>query len=96
MDDTNHQAAQPSASRETFLAVILTFFMGLGAVIFLIFASGGFFFWVILISAGLGLLISLHYLLWGRMMDASVQAERDQLEQGAEEEPSPTPWERRF
>jgi hypothetical protein len=96
MKETNHEPGVQH-SRETFLAMILLVFLGLGTAVFLIFVSGGFFFWVILVSAGLGLLIALHYLVWGRFMDASVQEERDRLEHEAEQESSPEPpWERRF
>jgi len=97
MDDTNHRTAEPPASRETFLAAILALFLGVGAAIFLMFVTGGFFFWVILVSAGLGLLVSFHYLVWGRLMESSVNEERARLAQEEHEEEGPAqPWERRF
>lgn len=97
MDDTNHQPG-PLHSREAFLALMLTVFLGVGSAVLLIFVTGGFFFWVILISAGLGLFACLHYLLWGWLMEQSVRGERERL-QREEQEPgpsSPSPGERRF
>ncbi len=97
MDNGNHSTVGPEGSRETFLAVMLALFLGVGAAIFLMFVTGGFFFWVILVSAGLGLLVSFHYLVWGRLMESSVHEERTRLAEDEQEEEWPAqPWERRF
>src|SRR5216683_3348517 len=74
-------ADPPSNPRETLLTVLLagialTFFAGL-----LILISGGFFFWVLLFAAGMGLFAGIHYLLWGWMLpreDATLP-DQDQL-----------------
>jgi hypothetical protein len=86
--------------RAAFLAVVLSVFFGGGAVIFLIFLTGGFFLDVLVIVSGLVLLGLVHYLLWGRGFDRSVQGEREELELQREaeeqEKSSRPPWERRF
>jgi hypothetical protein len=82
MNETNGQLEHDSSRRrhETFLAIILTLFMGGGFLLFLIFVSGGFFFYVLLISGAVGLFGCLHYLLWGRSFSQAAQGEREEAE----------------
>jgi hypothetical protein len=89
-----------SRGRATFLAVVLTIFFGGGIVIFLIFITGGFILDVLLIVGALVALGFLHYFLWGRGLERSVEGEREELElqrkAEEEEDASRPPWERRF
>jgi hypothetical protein len=60
--------SDPTPPRETLLTVLLA---GIGLAFFvslLILISGGFFFWVLLFAAGIGLFAGLHYLLWGWLL----------------------------
>jgi hypothetical protein len=97
-DDEPHHEHSPG--RSTFLAVVLTVFVGGGIIIFLIFITGGFFLDVMFIVGGLLLLGLVHYFLWGRGMERSVAGEREELELKREvedsEDPDRAPWERRF
>jgi hypothetical protein len=90
--------SQQPTGREAFLAIVLCLFVGVGATVFLVFVTGGFFAWVILIALGIGLLIGLHYLVWGWSMPPTTDAERQQLEKEAQEDEAGArrPWERRF
>lgn len=66
--------------RETLLTVILT---GLGAgafLLFLIFISGGFFFYVTLAVAAMVALGFFHYVLWGYSMTQEVADEQAEAE----------------
>src|SRR5579872_684166 len=73
-----HNYPPPQQQRHAFLSVLFTV-LALGFFVFvLIFISGGFFLWVILLAGsilGVGLL---HYLLWGRAFSASVAGEREE------------------
>ena len=86
-------------SRETFLVVLLTAFLTGAVVLFLIFATGGFFLWVILIALALAAFSMLHYFLWGRAFHERTEAERQLLRQQEAEDrwqPNGVPGERRF
>lgn len=99
MNDRDERDSEQGGGRETILAVVLTLFVGGTFTVFLIFVTQGFFFYVILISAGLGLLGCFHYLLWGWAFNKSVQGEREALKRQEEAEQKAAPWrpgERRF
>ena len=97
MDHSNGTPPHPqSTGREAFLAIVLALFVGFGAVIALVFVTGGFFAYVILIGIGLALVSGLHYLLWGWAMPTNAKTDEQQLENGDEVPTPPTPWERRF
>src|SRR5688572_5859492 len=98
MSNSPDDRASPSGGRETFLALMLVCLVGGGFILFLNFATFGFFGYVLVICAGLGLLGCLHYLLWGHRFNHDVEQERRALDaqRRAEEESQQRPWERRF
>jgi hypothetical protein len=67
--------------RETFLAFLLTLLFGGGFFLFLIVITGGFFLYVLLAVVAIGLVGSLHYLLWGNSMTQEVAGEREEEEE---------------
>lgn len=73
----------------------LALFLGaIGLLLFLvvlIFISGGFFLWVLLLTGGIGVLALFHYLLWGKLLSDAVAGEREeaQLLDRAREEDHP-------
>jgi hypothetical protein len=66
--------------RETFLSLFLAVIGGGAIVCFLILITLGYFLWVILGAAALGLLGLFHYLLWGHLMSRSTAGEREEAE----------------
>ena len=99
MNHDSDSSVGSTPPREAYLAIILAVLVGSGAVVFLIFVSGGFFAWVLLIAAGIALFGGLHYLLWGRSFMEETEAERREFldEQEAEAwRTNQPPWERRF
>lgn len=72
--------------REASLAIMLALFLLGGFLLFLAVITGGFFLWVYLIVALIGLVGFFHYLLWGRSMMASTEGEREEEEARAGEE----------
>ncbi|HWG41960.1 MAG TPA: hypothetical protein VN688_04180 [Gemmataceae bacterium] len=73
-----HNYPQPQQQRHASLSVFLTL-LGLGFFLFvLIFISGGFFLYVVLFGGVILFMALLHYLLWGRMLSASVEGEREE------------------
>jgi hypothetical protein len=66
--------------RETFLGLFLAIFFGGGFALFLILVTGGFFLYVLVAVAVIGLVGSLHYLLWGRALTQDVAGEREEDE----------------
>jgi hypothetical protein len=74
--------------RETALTLGLTGLFGGGFLLFLIFVSGGFFFYVALAVLAIGLVGTLHYYLWGQSLMREVAGEREEeeLRQRQEEE----------
>jgi hypothetical protein len=66
--------------RETALALGLTVLFGGGFLAFLIFVSGGFFFYVLIAVAVVGLIGTLHYYLWGQALMQEVAGEREEEE----------------
>jgi hypothetical protein len=79
---------QPSRDRGTVLGMAL---MGMALMFFLlvlIFISGGFFLYVILITAAIFAVSLLHWAVWGRALSQSVEGEREEelLRQRAEAE----------
>jgi Flp pilus assembly protein TadB len=98
MVDRSDETPHGSGARETFLVLLLTLFMGGALVLFLIFATGGFFVYVIGITLALGLFGGCHYLLWGKRFDRQTRVERELMESQEDAElwnKRPT-WERRF
>ena len=88
-----------STGRETFLAVLLALMVGGGFTLFLIFVTGGFFGWVIVIALAMSCVAVLHYFLWGRSFMGEVARERREYEIEKEMEElraAKPPWERRF
>ena len=75
--------ASPSTSaagrRGTWVALALLGVLGLASILFLNFATGGFFALFVVVCLGLSLFGGLHYLLWGRGMDRATAAEREAL-----------------
>jgi hypothetical protein len=66
--------------RETALTLILTTLFGGGFLAFMIFVSGGFFFYVALAVLLIGLVGTLHYYLWGQSLMREVAGEREEEE----------------
>ena len=66
--------------RETALTLILTGLFGGGFLLFLIFVTGGFFFYVAGAVVGIGLVGTLHYYLWGQSLMQEVAAQREEEE----------------
>jgi hypothetical protein len=67
-------------SRETFLTLGLTGLFGGGFMLFLIFVTGGFFFYVCLAVLAIGLVGTLHYYLWGQALTQETAGEREEEE----------------
>jgi len=64
--------------RQNFLALFLT---ALGLLFFLtvlVFLSGGFFLYVVLVAGGMACYGLFHYLLWGKMLSQEVAGEREE------------------
>jgi hypothetical protein len=74
--------------RETILTLVLTGLFGVGFLLFLIFVTGGFFFYVAGAVLGIGLVGTLHYYLWGQALTQEVAGDREEeeLRQREEEE----------
>jgi hypothetical protein len=73
-----HNYQPPQQQRHAFLSVMFTV-LALGLFLFvLIFISGGFFLWVILLGGTIFGVALLHYVLWGRAFSASVAGEREE------------------
>ena len=66
--------------RETFLGLLLAVFLGGGFALFLILVTGGFFLYVLLAVAVIGMVGWVHYLLWGRALTQEVAGEREEDE----------------
>jgi hypothetical protein len=66
--------------RETFLTVLLTLLGGAGLLFCLVLITGGFFLWVVVGAAALGVLGLVNYLLWGRLLSRSTAGEREEAE----------------
>ncbi|HYV34299.1 MAG TPA: hypothetical protein VE988_01260 [Gemmataceae bacterium] len=69
----NHQS---SGRRETMLTIMLTVLVGGAFLLFLIFVTGGFFFYVFLSVAVITAVGYFHYLLWGQSMTDEVADEQ--------------------
>jgi hypothetical protein len=85
--------------RATALAFVMVAFCALILMAFLFLVTGPYVFYAAAIVVGLGLFAGLHYVLWGRSMDASVARERAELQAKEEEEQRRAQrpgWERRF
>ncbi len=67
-------------ARETVLTLVLTGLFGAGFLLFLIFVSGGFFFYVAGAVVGIGLVGMLHYYTWGQSLTQEVAAQREEEE----------------
>src|SRR5436305_1434027 len=105
MPSPPHDAPTPRADtnrgRTTALAAfVLLGLLALASILFLDFATGGFFGLFAVVCLGLSLFGGLHYLLWGRGMDRATAAERAALLAKDGEEADhfdlPPPGERRF
>lgn len=71
----------PQIRRESYLGLFLALLTGVGFLGFMIFVSGGFFFYVLLmvaVCAGVGLF---HYVLWGEALMRETAAERQAQEE---------------
>jgi heme exporter protein D len=73
-------------ARETALALGLTVVFGGGFLAFLIFISGGFFFYVLVAVGVVGMIGTLHYYLWGQSLMREVAAEREEEERRQRQE----------
>jgi hypothetical protein len=88
-----------NTGRETFLALLLAIIVGGGFIVFLSFATFGFFGWMVVIALAMSLIAVLHYYLWGRSFMNEVAKERRAYEVERELEEiraAKPPWERRF
>jgi hypothetical protein len=68
------------SGRETALTLGLTALFGGGFTVFLILVSGGFFFYVLLAVAIIGLVGCGHYFLWGQALTEELAGEREEEE----------------
>jgi hypothetical protein len=75
-----------SKRRETVLTLALTGLFGGGFLAFLIFVSGGFFFYVLVAVAVVGLIGTLHYYVWGQSLMREVAGEREEEERRQRQE----------
>jgi membrane associated rhomboid family serine protease len=91
----------PRRGRETVLVVLMSVVLGGSLTLFLIFATGGFFGWVIIIAICMSLFGALSFYLWGRRYSRDAAAERQRYEEQEQQSQNwrtatKPPWERRF
>jgi len=87
----------PQQRRENFLTLFLTALGTCAVLVLLVLLTGGFFLYVVVGVALIGLIAGLHYLLWGQSFSRNTAGEREeeQLRARAEEEDWPLPETRR-
>lgn len=68
-------------SRGSYLSLMMTAFFGGGFLLFLVLVSGGFFLYVSLAVLVMGMVGLLHWVLWGQALTDEVAAEREAMEE---------------
>ncbi len=68
----------PSASRDTYMAVVLCVLVGLPLFVFFNIITSGLFLLVLESVFGLAFLGAINYLLWGRSLNHAVEGEREE------------------
>jgi hypothetical protein len=69
----------PPSNRATFLPTLLGGLATLFFLFLLIPLTGGFFFWVVLLTGAMIALGMFHYLLWGKTLSDQVAGEREEI-----------------
>ncbi|MER3417321.1 MAG: hypothetical protein C4297_14095 [Gemmataceae bacterium] len=85
--------------RDRVLRIALVVLVGGSFCSFLVFVTGGFFLWVLLVALALSLVGLVHYVLWGRSFEREIAQEREALlkSEGQEQvRQQMFPWERRY
>jgi dipeptide/tripeptide permease len=88
----DYNGAPRSSGRDTYMTIVLCAFVAIPVFVFLNILTGGLFLWLLIGAAGIGILGTFHYFLWGRSFAQETAGEREEEEIRAEGEAEESPY----